>query len=445
MSKRPIMICLAVCCLTAALLSAYFTMFANVNDIDSFFNRVSAVGNKPLDVSPSPEKNGESEKNDPQETVGPAETEPPEPDYTEISVLAAGDLLIHDNFFNTQYDEESKKYDFTNIFSDVKELISQADYAAASLEVPFGGGEYSGYPKFNCPDELATAAASAGFDMLNTAGEHAFDAGISGFFRTLDVLEEEKVTASGTAKDGSTEKYTVKDIGGIKIGFMTFAKGERNSNGRLYFNGNSISAEQEKMINFYEADKLDEFYAIASDYISKMKENGAEVIFTYIRWGDNYTVAVSETQKEIASKLCDLGVDVIIGNGPHMIQPFEVLKSSDGERSTLCMYSLGNFVSNQRRELISYKSGHTEDGIMYTINIRKYSDGSVKIMNVDYVPTWLSLSDGEEGKQVYKIVPLYDGGELTDKDQIDSYNRTAEIVKDAIDQYNSAFTIDVNG
>ena len=38
------------------------------------------------------------------------------------------------------------------------------------------------------------------------------------------------------------------------------------------------------------------------------------------------------------------------------------------------------------------KTGHTEDGVFALYNIYKiYSNGEVKITNLDYVPTWVNM------------------------------------------------------
>ena len=43
---------------------------------------------------------------------------------------------------------------------------------------------------------------------------------------------------------------------------------------------------------------------------------------------------------------------MIIGSHPHVIQPVELIHSEDGESTTVCLYSTGNYVSNQRQELM---------------------------------------------------------------------------------------------
>ena len=88
-----------------------------------------------------------------------------------------------------------------------------------------------------------------------------------------------------------------------------------------------------------------------------------------------------------------------------MVQPMDLLTSSDGKHKTVCVYSMGNFVSNQRRNLMGLKTGHTEDGLIFEMTFSKYSDGTVLFDSVDAIPTWVHLYS-QGGKKVHSIVPL---------------------------------------
>jgi poly-gamma-glutamate synthesis protein (capsule biosynthesis protein) len=175
-----------------------------------------------------------------------------------------------------------------------------------------------------------------------------------------------------------------------------------------------------------------------------MKDEGAEAIVMFIHWGVEYKLKPNNTQKKIAQKLCDLDVDVIIGGHPHVIQPLEILKSKDGNQ-IVCLYSTGNAVSNQRIYRASIKTGHTEDGILFTATFSKYSDGMVKVTGLDALPTWVHLYD-KNGRDVFQIVPLdkkldwkQDLGLQNSENGVDnakkSYDRTIALVKDGLDEF----------
>ncbi len=443
MKKRPILISLAICLLTFSVMLTYFTMYSNVHGLDVFLNR-SLV----WETEESSAENGgtttPSVSSTPTQTpvttpTVPVPTPTPAPAYTDITLAFAGDFLIHDNILTAQYDSNTKAYAFDSIFSEIAAEIAKADYVTASLEVPFGGveaGAFTGYPKFNCPDALATAFAKNKIGLLFTAGEHAYDVGTAGMNRTVSVLQQNGIVGTGTRSSAEEPAYVIADVNGVKIGFINYMAGDRRSDGRIHANGTTLSQEQEDCINVFTYNELDAFYTKLQTQLDAMKTAGAEVLVVGIRWGTNYKTKADDNQKKIAQKLCDLGVDIIAGNGPHMIQPFETFTSEVSGKTTLCMYSLGNFLSNQRKELISYKSGHTEDGIIYKIHIRKETDGAISLGKVAYVPTWVSLTEDAEGNLIYKILPLTADMEL--QEAADSYGRTQDIVADGVLKYNNS-------
>lgn len=418
----------------------YFTMYSNVHGLDIFLNR-SLIWKTEETAKPSA-----NNTQTPTQTPAATPTAPvltptpmPEPAYTDITLAFAGDFLIHDNVLTAQYDSNTKAYAFDSVFSEITAEFAKADYVTASLEVPFGGAEagaYVGYPRFNCPDALATAFAKQNINLLFTAGVHAYDADTAGMTRTLSVLKQNGVLGTGTRETAHEPNYVIADIKGVKVGFINYMAGDRRSDGKIHANGTTLSQEQEACINVFTYDELDVFYAKLQTELDAMKTAGAEVLVVGIRWGTDYTTKTDANQKAIAQKLCDLGVDVIAGNGPHMVQPFEAITSQVSGKTTLCMYSLGNFLSNQRKELIRYDSGHTEDGIIYRVQIRREEDGTITIGAVEYVPTWVSLTEDAEGKLIYKIVPLTANMEV--QEAADSYNRTQDIVADGVLKYNNS-------
>jgi len=127
----------------------------------------------------------------------------------------------------------------------------------------------------------------------------------------------------------------------------------------------------------------------------------------FIHWGTEYEIVENETQRKIAQKMCDLGFDVIIGGHPHVVQPMALLESGvDPEHKTVCIYSLGNAVSNQRRDLMRLKTGHTEDGVLFTVTFEKTSDGAVRVADCNVLPTWVHLYENSDEKKEYNILPI---------------------------------------
>ncbi len=325
------------------------------------------------------------------------------------TVVNIGDIMVH----STQLDgaKADGGYDFSAFFSDIDTFLSSADLAVGNLEVTFGGSEsgaFSGYPAFNTPDNLADVMKSAGIDVALTANNHCYDTGMSGLTRTLDVLSERNIAYSGTRKNASDKPYLIKKVNGINIGIINYTYENTSSvQGRKSINGNLVRAEANELINSFSYEQIDAFYADAEKQIAAMRSAGAEFIAFYMHWGEEYQLKQNTWQSSIAQRLCNMGVNIIVGGHPHVIQPMELIHSDDGENTTVCIYSLGNAVSNQRQELMSPEctTGHTEDGMLFYYTVDKYSDGSVVLSEVDIIPTWVNKYRGGSGYQ-YTIVPL---------------------------------------
>jgi poly-gamma-glutamate synthesis protein (capsule biosynthesis protein) len=129
---------------------------------------------------------------------------------------------------------------------------------------------------------------------------------------------------------------------------------------------------------------------------------------------------------------------MIIGGHPHVVQPIELIHSEDSQNTTICIYSLGNAVSNQRRELISSaRKGHTEDGVMFGYTLKKSgNDGSVSLESIKVIPTWVNKY--QNGGYKYTIYPIEDLETATTKypnlasKLTESYNRTKAILEDGL-------------
>ncbi len=358
---------------------------------------------------------------------------------TYATVISTGDIMVHSTQL-TGAKTSSGEYDFSAFFKEASPYFKAADLAVANLEVTFGGtesGQYSGYPVFNTPDTLADAIKDSGLNFLVTANNHAYDTGLFGLKRTAQVLKQKGIDFIGTRESTDAPNYAVKEINGIKLGIANFTyETSGQVAGRKYLNGAIIAEEANDLINSFSYDRIDEFYQDSADMISKMKSDGADYIVFYMHWGNEYKLSPDTWQKTIAQKLSNLGVNMIIGSHPHVIEPVELIRSEDGESTTVCIYSVGNCVSNQRQEIMdSCPSGHTEDGVLFSFTLKKDKDG-VTLNSLDLIPTWVNKYKGGSGYQ-YTIYPLESAEDGSAKYSLDSaaaakatksYERTKEIV-----------------
>ena len=330
------------------------------------------------------------------------------------TVLSTGDILMHGKVINSGKQDDGS-YNFDSIFQYVKSYSQAADISVANLETTLCGTDngyaYAGNPKFNCPDAIVDSLKGAGFDMLLTANNHADDTSLVGYKRTLNVVREKGLDTLGTYLSADEQKWTIEEVNGIKIGMVCYTYSDGFSqNGYPLLNYNEVG--ENGILNYFTYDKLPEFYTQLQGYLDEMQAAGAEATVVYLHWGEEYKWKTGEgpnaNQTAMAQKLCDMGVDVIVGGHPHVVQPVDLLTSgTDAEHKTIVLYSMGNAVSNQRKEEMqqSEPTGHTEDGVLFCVTFAKYSDGSVCVDSAELIPTWVNMH-ANSGATEYNILPL---------------------------------------
>ena len=372
---------------------------------------------------------------------------------TTATIGATGDLLLHDRVIKSGYDSKTGTYNFDGIFDFFSAYITKVDYAVANLEVTLCGDDngykYSGYPCFNAPDAIVDAAKKAGFDMLLTANNHSYDTRSKGFFRTQEIVKDRGLDYIGTRSKVEDKNYIVKDINGIKIGMICYTYNTGvDENGNVSLNSIPLTAETSGLINTFSYSKLDSFYKKLGEELTAMRAEGAEATMIYIHWGDEYKLQANSTQKKMAQALCDLGIDVIVGNHAHVPQPVELLTNSQDEtKKTLCLYSTGNSISNIRRG--ETFPAETEDGMLFSVTFAKYSDGTVLVESAEVLPTWVNRYT-QSGQTFYKIMTMHTSDSHNWRESMglthdmlkvcqESYDRTMAIVGAGLEQANQYY------
>lgn len=413
-----------------------------------FFNAVVITGVLGLIVYMAVSFFNGSQTADPQNSSSSQTSSAAEPEFKETtaSVLSTGDIMVHSTQLDGAVVKSTGEYDFSAFFKEASEYFNKYDLSIANLEVTFGGSEsgaFSGFPVFNTPDSLADAIKNSGLNLLITANNHSYDTGLFGLTRTARILKEKDIEFIGTKETEQDPSYLVKEVNNIKIGIANYTYETTTASspaGSKYLNGILLKSEANNLVNSFNYNKLEDFYAEAKSVISGMKEAGAEFIVFYIHWGDEYQLSPNTYQKSIAQQLSNLGVNIIIGSHPHVIQPMELITSEDGENTTVCLYSTGNAISNQRQELMdSCPSGHTEDGVLFGFTLRKTQDG-VFLEDIDVIPTWVNKYPGGSGYQ-YTIYPLESRDAPSTKYGLDSaavaraqrsYDRTKAVLAESL-------------
>lgn len=265
--------------------------------------------------------------------------------HSETATLVfAGDAMMHQR----QIDAARKPgnlYDFTSCFEGVRPIIEQADYAVVNLETPLGGAPYSGYPCFCAPDSYLDALAGAGFDFFLCANNHCLDRKDRGITRTISQMNQRQLPYTGLYRN-QAERDSINprivDVKGIKIAILNYTYG---TNGFV---------EKGPVV----IDRIDRDL-IKKDVV-KARERGADLTACCLHWGVEYELLPRQSQRDLAKYVRSLGVDMVIGGHPHVIQPMEF----DDSTHQLTVYSLGNFLSGMR-------TPDTRGGALVTVTITK--------------------------------------------------------------------------
>lgn len=317
-----------------------------------------------------------------------------------VDIISLGNLIIHQSQIDGAKQENS--YDFSPSFQYIKKMILDSDISMGILEGALAGCEPSGYPFFNSPDEVVDALKDTGIDIINYANNHIYDYEDVGLKRTIDVTKEKGLDVLGVKSTEEEKNYLVKEVNGIKIGFLAYVFETSMINGHKTINSNILSTYSENLINTFNYNDLESFYKKIENEISAMKSEGVEFIITSMHWGEEYNTYIEASQNEIAKRLNKLGVDIILGGHPHVIQPYEIMRNESGH-STFVIYSQGNSLSNQSEQEIGV--AESEDGIMIKFTLEK-KDGNVSLKEYKIIPTWVYKEEKVNGTYYHKIIPV---------------------------------------
>ena len=308
---------------------------------------------------------------------------PTKPSAEELSITInfAGDFLIHDRLYKLA-EQKDGTYDFSNLFKDVGYLMKGADFTVANLETTFAGSAagYSGYPRFNCPDALASAMKNImGIDLVITANNHCMDKGIVGLERTINVINENGMQQTGTYKSAEiAEKPLVIDINGINVTFLNYT---------YSLNGIKLPKGYEYAANMIDKNKIQKD-------AQKARDAGAEFIICLPHWGTEYKTTESDSQRKLAKWIFEnTEVDMIVGGHPHVVQPADYMKvttKNNKEKTGFVLYSLGNFMSDH-----STVADYVDTGIILNATLVKSSvDGKIRLAGSSYIPVVIDRTKG---------------------------------------------------
>lgn len=376
-----------------------------------------------LQVSAPPPAQSQPEMPAPQKPDPEPETEP-EPVVARLMV--AGDIMSHMPLTNDCYVKEEGVYDYSHVLRAAAEQLETADFAVANLETTLAGGpEYSGYPRFNSPDELAYDIKDAGFDLLCTTNNHCLDKGIDGLNRTLDVLDEAGLPHLGTYRSREEREENngiyVADVGGISVAFLAYTYG---------LNGHRLPKDRPYAANVFNTDYYTsvsdpDYEALEADMAAARALN-TDLIAVIAHWGWEYHTKQNGSQEELARFWVEKGADLVLGGHPHVLQPCDTIVAADEngrERQGFVIYSLGNFISNQNFSDDRRRDLATKTTVILDLELTKDAEGNTSLTDVRYTPYYMVHRNGKPvGERRYLVnvnqaIADYEAGESSIIDQ----------------------------
>ena len=304
------------------------------------------------------------------------------PKEKRMSLVAVGDTLIHGALF-LDAQTGATTYDFSYMFTEVKPLLENYDLKYYNQETIIGGKNLgvSHYPRFNSPDEIGENLVDIGFNMVSLANNHTMDKGEAGILYSVDFWnKQEGVVVSGQSNSfENRNNIKIHEQNGIKYAFIAYTD---------MTNGLAVPSGKEYLVNVFSEEQ-------AKKDIESIRDK-VDVVIVAMQWGEEYTHTPTYVEKKEAKFLADLGVDLIIGSHPHVIQPVDFIDD------TLVIYSLGNFVSGQSPLGLAKIIG-----LMVGMDI-VVKDNDVLFENLDYKLLYTYCTSNYKNYKVYPFDSLND-------------------------------------
>ena len=278
-----------------------------------------------------------------------------------LRLLFTGDAMCHTPQI-TSARSKGDSIDFRPSFAGVKRHFDEADIAIVNLETTVSSdSQYSGYPCFASPAEYVDALAWLGTDVVVLANNHCCDKGVEGIRSTIGRLDSLGIAHTGlflNEEDYRRNTILRFERNGIRLSLLNYTYGT-----------NGIPTPKGCIVNRIDTVQIKSDLQLAS--------NGADCVVAYIHWGIEYQQQPSSAQRKLAQFLHRNGVDIIVGSHPHVVQPYT---ATDRQ---ITIYSLGNFVSNQRKR-------YTDGGLLAEIEIERGAD-SICRYSLRTIPTWVMV------------------------------------------------------
>lgn len=311
------------------------------------------------------------------------------------TIAAVGDILMWREQIESAQIKGTDQYSFADMFAPVCPILQGADFTIGNLETTFSGktqpyqigSARAGYPRFNCPDELARDLKQVGFDVLTTVNNHCLDGGPEGLLRTLDMLDQRGIAHTGTYRsETEASTYLIREVNGIRIGILAYTYGT---------NQQHVPPNTPWLVNLLDQNKIEQD-------ISRLRPQ-VDLLIVGLHFGIEFRFIPTQKQRLLAQSLLERGADVILGAHPHVLQPVvtPTITTADGRKKrTLVAYSLGNFTSER---MLSFDQ--SQCGAILRFTVEKNEQDVTSITKISVVPTY-SQRYFSGGRVHFRVLPL---------------------------------------
>ena len=337
-----------------------------------------------------------------------------------LSMVMVGDNLIHSSIYNeANRNANYDGYDFKPMITMIKDKVKGYDLAYYNQETILGGSELglSDYPTFNSPYEAGDAMLDAGFNMVSLATNHTIDRGEKAVLNSCEYWKSKTdvLTAGSYCSEEDRNEVKVMEKNNITYTMLNYTYGT---------NGIAIPSGKDYLVNVwpmdYNADYgvgYEAFKETVREDVERVRDK-VDVLIVAMHWGVEYTHTPTKYQKDAAEFLASLGVDIVIGTHPHVVQPVEWIDD------TIVFYSLGNFISAQEQS----DNYNKMVGLMSSLDITKTVKGDDVDIKIDNINNEL-IYTRHIGYRQFKVIPFseMDSTYLSNYEEI--YNKYSEVVK----------------
>lgn len=329
----------------------------------------------------------------------------PEVKTSKLSLVMVGDGLLHSSVYNDAYKDGA--YDFKPQLEYIKPIVQNYDLAFYNQESILGGTSIglSDYPTFNSPWEFGDAMIDAGFNLVSLANNHTMDRGEKAIINSCEYWKTKDVLTAGSyCSSEEANEIKIKEKNGIKYTLLAYTYGT---------NGISVPSGKEYLVNLYSDEK-------AKNDIEKVRDK-VDLLIVSMHWGTEYRSEPTEEQQRQANYLSSLGVDIIIGTHPHVIEPITYIND------TLVIYSLGNFISAQSTN----NDYNTMVELMTSVDVIKEEKDGQATIKLDNLNNELLYNYYKKGSRWtdFKVIPFSQMNSNYNSDYQRLYNKYSEIVR----------------